>query len=131
MGLMMTMMRIRIMMTIITLTMLLLMILMTMLEVSSRSRIRCYSEVTSTPYSSHENLSSVTCPSLGEDTFDTCPDIPASSSMSPGHSPCAEAPELSSFLGEMDGEIPLGVNLHRRNSAPEINESLPFNDESS
>lgn len=99
--------------------------------VSSRSRIRCYSEVTSTPYSSHENLSSVTCPSLGEDTFDTCPDIPASSSMSPGHSPCAEAPELSSFLGEMDGEIPLGVNLHRRNSAPEINESLPFNDESS
>jgi len=104
--------------------------------VSSRSRIRCYSEVTSTPYSSHENLSSVTCPGLGEDVVDTCADMAtASSSMSPGHSrtsPSAEAPELSSsFLGEIDGEIPLGVNIHRRNSAPEINESLPFNDESS
>ena len=32
---------------------------------------------------------------------------------------------------KIDGEIPLGVNIHRRNSAPEINESLPFNDESS
>ena len=32
---------------------------------------------------------------------------------------------------QMDGDVPLGVNIHRRNSAPEITESLPFNDDSS
>jgi len=93
--------------------------------VTARSRIRCYSEVTSTPYSSHENLSSV--------TTDHGPEAPGHTSPGHGaHSPSAEAPELSaSFIGEIDGDIPLGVNIHRRNSAPEINESLPFNDDSS
>lgn len=95
--------------------------------VTARSRIRCYSEVTSTPYSSHENLSSVTseCAGAGADMGHTSPGQGA-------HSPSAEAPELSAaFIGEMDGDVPLGVNIHRRNSAPEITESLPFNDDSS
>ena len=95
------------------------MILMTMLELSPRSRIRCYSEVTSTPYSSHENLI------LDPDT--------ARTSVSPQsqHSPTsAEAPELSS-IGEVGEDLPLGVNIQRRNSAPEISEPLPFVDESS
>ena len=85
----------------------------------TRSRIRCYSEVTSTPYSSHENL----IPD---------PDI-ARTSVSPQsqHSPTsAEAPELSS-IGEVGEDLPLGVNIQRRNSAPEISEPLPFVDESS
>jgi len=95
--------------------------------VTARSRIRCYSEVTSTPYSSHENLSCVT--SGGMEHLETREER---GFISPGHSPSAEAPELSaSFIGEIEGEIPLGVNIHRRNSAPEINESLPFNDDSS
>ena len=60
-----------------------------------RSRIRCYSEVTSTPYSSHENLSSV--------TTDHGPEPPGHTSPGHGaHSPSAEAPELSaSFIGEV------------------------------
>jgi len=87
--------------------------------VTTRSRIRCYSEVTSTPYSSHENLI------LDPDT--------ARTSVSPQsqHSPTsAEAPELSS-IGEVEEDLPLGVNIQRRNSAPEISEPLPFVDESS
>ena len=62
-----------------------------------RSRIRCYSEVTSTPYSSHENLSCVT--SGGMEHLETREERGL---ISPGHSPSAEAPELSaSFIGEV------------------------------
>jgi len=94
--------------------------------VTARSRIRCYSEVTSTPYSSHENLVTTGCEPPGGDLGLTSPGHTGA------HSPSAEAPELSaSFIGEMDGDVPLGVNIHRRNSAPEITESLPFNDDSS
>ena len=35
------------------------------------------------------------------------------------------------FVFQFDEEIPIGVNIHRRNSAPEINESFPFNDDTS
>jgi len=90
--------------------------------VTTRSRIRCYSEVTSTPYSSHENLI------LDHDSART-----SVSPLSPQsqHSPTsAEAPELSS-IGEVEEELPLGVNIQRRNSAPEISEPLPFVDECS
>jgi hypothetical protein len=86
---------------------------------SGPGRMRCYSEVTSTPYSSHENLC---CES----------DMP-SSPLSPPHSclagspTSAEAPELYS----PEIEVPPGVNLHRRNSAPEISEPLPFVDDGS
>ena len=102
-----------------------------------RSRIRCYSEVTSTPYSSHENLS-----------LDTDMVRSSVSPLSPQsqHSPTsAEAPELSA-IGEVrrmvvreelsdclqvEEDIPIGVNIQRRNSAPEISEPLPFVDECS
>ena len=60
--------------------------------VSTRSRMRCYSEVTSTPYSSHENLS-----------LDTDMVRSSVSPLSPQsqHSPTsAEAPELSA-IGEV------------------------------
>jgi len=92
------------------------------LPTSSRPRIRCYSEVvTSTPYSSHENLCCDT----------DMPDI-APHTLSPPHtcpSPTsAEAPELYNN-GEI--EVPPGVNLQRRNSAPEISEPLPFVDDGS
>lgn len=90
--------------------------------VNTRSRIRCYSEVTSTPYSSHENLS-----------LDTDMVRSSVSPLSPQsqHSPTsAEAPELSA-IGEVEDDIPLGVNIQRRNSAPEISEPLPFVDECS
>jgi len=91
----------------------------TSIPTSTRPRIRCYSEVTSTPYSSHENLC---CES----------DMP-SSPLSPPHSclagspTSAEAPEL--YSAEI--EVPPGVNLQRRNSAPEISEPLPFVDDGS
>ena len=64
-----------------------------------RSRIRCYSEVTSTPYSSHENLSSVT---TGEGEPPGAGHTGHTSPGHGGHSPSAEAPELSaSFIGEV------------------------------
>jgi len=97
--------------------------------VATRPRIRCYSEVTttpSTPYSSNENLASAVLVSAPGTSHDM------GSSPTSTLSPCAEAPELStSFVGEFDEEIPIGVNIHRRNSAPEINESFPFNDDTS
>ena len=105
---------------------------------NTRSRMRCYSEVTSTPYSSHENLS-----------LDTDMARSSVSPLSPQsqHSPTsAEAPELSA-IGEVrlilagdylliyglqvEDDIPIGVNIQRRNSAPEISEPLPFVDECS
>ena len=106
--------------------------------VTTRSRIRCYSEVTSTPYSSHENLS-----------LDTDMVRSSVSPLSPQsqHSPTsAEAPELSAigevrqtlelceklfYFSQVEDDIPLGVNIQRRNSAPEISEPLPFVDECS
>ena len=109
--------------------------------VTSRSRIRCYSEVTSTPYSSHENLS-----------LDTDMVRSSVSPLSPQsqHSPTsAEAPELSAigevrltltglssetnyfYCFQVEDDIPIGVNIQRRNSAPEISEPLPFVDECS
>jgi len=78
---------------------------------SSRSRIRCYSEVTSTPYSSHENLcgdSDMSDISLG--TTQTCCSNSHSSHHPLSHPPnhnclsvsptSAEAPELS-YNGEV------------------------------
>jgi len=100
------------------------------LPTSSRPRIRCYSEVTSTPYSSHENL----CCDSDMPDISGGPSQPCCLSSHP-FSPClagsptsAEAPELS-YIGEI--EVPLGVNLQRRNSAPEISEPLPFVDDGS
>ena len=62
--------------------------------VTARSRIRCYSEVTSTPYSSHENLTG------GLDTETARASVSPLSPQSQ-HSPTsAEAPELSS-IGEV------------------------------
>jgi len=91
----------------------------------SRHRTRCYSEVTSTPYSSHENLncSDSDMPDLSSCEASLGPPIPCSSSPVA----TAEAPELT--YGEQ-AEVPLGVNLQRRNSAPEMSEPAPFVDES-
>ena len=66
----------------------------------SRPRIRCYSEVTSTPYSSHENLSTGGGPGMA-----AAGEAMAGHQESPGHSPSAEAPELSAaFIGEVGQE---------------------------
>ena len=66
----------------------------------SRPRIRCYSEVTSTPYSSHENLSTGGGPGMA-----AAGEAVAGHQESPGHSPSAEAPELSAaFIGEVGEE---------------------------
>lgn len=104
---------------------------------SGRHRTRCYSEVTSTPYSSHENLCNDSdMPDISERGSGF--PLPCSSH-SPGNtthglattppSGCAEAPELSHVNGGGEVEVPPGVNLHRRNSAPEISEPLPFVDD--
>jgi len=94
--------------------------------VTARARIRCYSEVTSTPYSSHENLTAGLLDTEQVSRSSVSPLSPHSQ-----HSPTsAEAPELSS-IGEVEEEIPLGVNIQRRNSAPEISEPMPFVDECS
>lgn len=91
-----------------------------------RHRTRCYSEVTSTPYSSHENLncSDSDMPDLSSCEVPLGPPLPCSSSPVA----TAEAPELS--YGE-HVEVPQGVNLQRRNSAPEISEPTPFVDDGS
>lgn len=82
-----------------------------------RGRTRCYSEVTSTPYSSHENL-------VDSDMRDSLNDEEETN-----RSPVsAEAPELSSHPSD---EEPVVVSLQRRNSAPEIGEPLPFLDDGS
>jgi len=104
----------------------------------SRPRIRCYSEVTSTPYSSHENLCGDTdMPDISLGPPQPCclsphhPHHPLSHPSQHCHqgSPTsAEAPELS-HNGEI--EVPIGVNLQRRNSAPEICEPTTFMDDGS
>lgn len=98
---------------------------------NSRQRTRCYSEVTSTPYSSHENL----CHDSDMPDISERGSVPHPCS---GHIPattppsgCAEAPELSHVNAPGEVEVPPGVNLHRRNSAPEISEPLPFVDDGS
>jgi len=88
----------------------------------TRGRTRCFSEVTNTPYSSKENLID----------FENCEMVIKSSvdnlaSQSPIS---AEAPELHSPSQTEDG-LALNVNLHRRNSAPEMSEPLPFLDDGS
>lgn len=84
-----------------------------------RSRTRCFSEVTSTPYSSHENLvEGSSCALLGGRS--------SKENLSMSTSPVsAEAPELSSSQEDLS----CGVNLQRRNSAPEMSEPLPFLDD--
>ena len=75
----------------------------------SRPRIRCYSEVTSTPYSSHENLSTGGGPGMAAAAGEAMAGHQESPGRlgpeSPGHSPSAEAPELSAaFIGEVGQE---------------------------
>ena len=75
----------------------------------SRPRIRCYSEVTSTPYSSHENLSTgggaAGMAAAGETMAGHQESPGRLGPESPGHSPSAEAPELSAaFIGEVGEE---------------------------
>jgi len=91
-----------------------------------RHRTRCYSEVTSTPYSSHENLncSDADMPDLSPAEAPLGPPMPCSSSPAA----TAEAPELS--YGEA-ADIPPGVSLQRRNSAPEMSEPAQFVDHGS
>jgi len=92
-----------------------------------RHRTRCYSEVTSTPYSSHENL--LACPDSDMPDLQACqgpamgPPLPCTTSSS-----TAEAPELS--YGE-PAEVPPGAPLQRRNSAPEMSEPSPYVDDGS
>lgn len=98
--------------------------------VCGRHRTRCYSEVTSTPYSSHENLCSDSdMPDLSEVLY---PEAPLGPPLPCGATQCgsatAEAPELS--YGEA-AEVPPGVNLQRRNSAPEMSEPAHFVDDGS
>jgi len=90
---------------------------------SSRgSRPRCYSEVTSTPYSSHENL-------YGGEEEDVKMMLRGDRTMSANHSPqSAEAPELSTSPQSEDEILP-SVGLQRRNSAPEISEPLQYMDD--
>jgi hypothetical protein len=83
---------------------------------TNRGRTRCFSEVTSTPYSSHENLMDSDSDMLGRSPV---------SNLSPIS---AEAPELSSPSHSEDDSSPFS-NRHRRNSAPEISEPLPFPDD--
>jgi len=93
-----------------------------------RHRTRCYSEVTSTPYSSHENL--LACSDSDMPDLATCegpsmgPPLPCSASSAS----TAEAPELS--YGE-PACVPPGCSLQRRNSAPEISEPSPYVDDGS
>jgi len=105
------------------------------LPTSSRPRIRCYSEVTSTPYSSHENLCGDSdMPDISSGPAQSCCltsnalQHPTTHNCLTGSPTSAEAPELS-YNGEI--EVPPGVNLQRRNSAPEISEPLPFVDDGS
>lgn len=92
----------------------------------SRHRTRCYSEVTSTPYSSHENLN---CSDSDMPDLATC-EAPLGPPLPCSNSPVAtaEAPELT--YGEQ-ADVPQGVNLQRRNSAPEMSEPIPFVDDGS
>jgi hypothetical protein len=68
-----------------------------------RQRTRCYSEVTSTPYSSHENLSCDSdMPDISEGNI--APGFPLSHASNLATTPpggCAEAPELSNDNGEV------------------------------
>jgi len=89
--------------------------------VSRGHRTRCYSEVTSTPYSSHENLYTVE----GEDMKMMLRDGMMTSRSSPLS---AEAPELSTTPQSEDEIVP-SVGLQRRNSAPEISEPLQYMDD--
>jgi len=89
---------------------------------SRGSRPRCYSEVTSTPYSSHENL-------YGVEEDDVKMMHRGDRTMSANHSPqSAEAPELSTSPQSEDEILP-SVGLQRRNSAPEISEPLQYMDD--
>jgi len=101
-------------------------------ERGGRGRQRTYSEVTSTPYSSHENLADTdmteaSCMRSGVSL------LISSHSSSRSHSPVsAEAPELSHpITEEEESEGPVHAPLQRRNSAPEICEPLPFVDDGS
>jgi len=105
----------------------------------TRHRNRCFSEVTSTPYSSAENLS------VDSEMLEQGREGAGGSALHRLHSPglgppcsglplppapgAAEAPDLSNYSQEV--EVPLGVNLQRRNSAPEISDPLPFVDDCS
>jgi len=82
-----------------------------------RGRTRCVSEVTSTPYSSHEDL-------LESERSEMVSTVRENGVYSPAS---AEAPELSSPLQDQEDMIP-STKLQRRNSAPEISEPLPFLD---
>jgi len=82
-----------------------------------RGRTRCVSEVTSTPYSSHEDL-------LESESSEMASTVRENGVYSPAS---AEAPELSSPLHDQEDMIP-STKLQRRNSAPEISEPLPFLD---
>lgn len=63
-------------------------------------------------------------PDLSSCEVSLCPPLPCSSSPVV----TAEAPELT--YGEQ-ADVPQGVNLQRRNSAPEMSEPTPFVDDGS
>jgi len=99
-----------------------------------RSRSRYYSEVTSTPYSSHENLadSDMLEVSRSRNSVRGLFVSPQQLANSDSHSPVsAEAPELTHPSPELECEEPILAPLQRRNSAPEICEPLPFVDDGS
>jgi len=85
---------------------------------SNKGRTRCLSEMTYTPYSSHENLIDP----------DNC-EMAGSMDSRPMQN-SAEAPELSSPTQDEECPHP-SFGLQRRNSAPEISEPLPFIDDGS
>jgi len=100
--------------------------------VARGGRARCYSEVTSTPYSSHENLVTGEMEDmlLGRSSSGGRTYSPLSASGGRTHSPLssAEAPELSTSPQSEDEILP-SVGLQRRNSAPEISEPLQYMDD--
>lgn len=102
-------------------------------ERGGRGRQRTYSEVTSTPYSSHENLADTDMTEVSSIRAAGGHLLTSSHSSSGSHSPIsAEAPELSHPINEdEEREGPIHIPLQRRNSAPEICEPLPFVDDGS
>lgn len=102
-------------------------------ERGGRGRQRTYSEVTSTPYSSHENLADADMAEVSSIRAAGGHLLTSSHSSSGSHSPIsAEAPELSHPISEdEEREGPIHIPLQRRNSAPEICEPLPFVDDGS
>jgi len=96
-----------------------------------RVRPRCYSEVTSTPYSSHENLADADMVEASDERSSVGGLFLSSHQLnSANHSPVsAEAPELSHPSPHIEEEEATVSPLQRRNSAPEICEPLPFVDD--